>query len=199
VIVLRWSSLVLIVPAFALGPWSFPTDGRLAPSPFALSMSSFTPRYGETTMVRIDLARRPPESADHATYDLYLVQVFANQLLARQEPYLTPAGSWSATPTPIRRAVSLAEFTRTESPWVTSPAGWFPMALVVVPAGRAPAVRRNWAFKPIVCWVRVARPPDPHAPSTNRQVEVLGTLALISLAVAIVVWVMPGRIRAHRS
>lgn len=133
-------------------------------------------RAGLSETVRIVLRPRGTVSPSTPPADLYLVWAFRPD--AR---FLTPDGSWTSAPVPIRTAVRLAGLSPITVDWRAEPVGSISLALVAVKAGGHPIDRASWLWSPELFWVTV-RAPRTLDGATRRLLFGVGLAACVGVA-----------------
>lgn len=146
----------------------------LSVSPVALDITPAAFVEGDRTTLTLSARRAIDPRVATERVDVYVASVFAPG-----GSFLTPAGTWSAAPVPLRARVPLGTAVPVVVEWPrATPAGWMLLAVVVVREGADPLVRAGWMFRPAEQWIRI-----DHAP---RTVTARDVVALIALAAATV-------------
>jgi len=176
-----------LVIAVLLGVSAGSAQARLPVPPFELSVSPAALPAGATATIRIEPAPRAGAEAPAEAYDLYLVWL----LSMPRSIYLTSGGDWSQEPVSYLRAVSVSAFTGVTQTWRAAPPGRISLGLVVVRSGGNPVSRSDWRYRPSVRWIRVDPPRADGDPDFTERVVVVGGLAIVALAAALVVLIDP--------
>lgn len=184
-------ALLVLIPLVGVGARD--SEGALPVAPFELRVFPADLREGGQLTVRLDSAggKDVPETP----FDIYLYQVHWGRIEVR---YLTPGGVWSKTPTSFRSAVSRSALSPTVAAWrQEGPIGW--LTLVVLFRGASadprgdPRRREDWIFQPIITKVRVE---PAETVSWRHAADMVGTLALLTLAACVLVLLYGRRDRA---
>ena len=149
--------------------------------PLAVTVSRSSVERGESLQIRIAATRRV---APMPSFDLYLMSVFSPEA-----KYVTPWGSWSAAPVPLRTRARLGHLEPVVVEWSAEAVGWTALGVLAVTSGGDPLDRAGWAAPPEVRWIRVRPPPAEGGQSWL----VLGGLALLTLGCVAIVVVYPKR------
>lgn len=126
----------------------------LSPSPLALEIAPSAIVAGERTTLRITATGDLDSRVSAERVDVYVVSVFVPGGL-----FLTPAGTWSAEPIPLRTRTALGAATPLVVEWPrAAPVGWTLLAVVVVRESADPLARGDWLFRPAEAWIRIDHP-----------------------------------------
>jgi hypothetical protein len=132
----------------------------LGPAPFRVALGAAPDAAGNSITIRIDPRPVPPASHGQR-FDLYVVQLLGFQRAA----FLTDSGTWSSTPTSVRRSFVTGEFGPVTARWAEPRLGTVPVLVLGARPSSDPLVQANWVFRPVFRSVAVRRrlfdAPDP--------------------------------------
>jgi hypothetical protein len=169
--------------------------GALPAAPFELRVVPADVREGDQVSVRLDPVWQGSRSSPEEPFDIYLYGVHWGRPEVR---YLTPTGVWSKAPTAYWSSVSRSDLPPTVAAWrQEGPIGWLTLVVLFRRASADPRGdprrREDWIFQPILTKVRVA---PAETVSWRHAADVVGTLALLTLAACVLVLLYGRRDRA---
>jgi hypothetical protein len=185
-----WSRTVVLVVAGVLGCAAGldSSEAALPSAPFAVSLAVSPGASGNDVTVSIE---RVPTRALEAMepFDLYVLQLQGFQ----DAVFLTPRGSWSATPVSLRQGLSARGFALVTARWTERRLGSIQLLVIAARVSSDPFVQANWLVRPVlqrsVVRRRLADTPD----STQASLVLVGLGGLSLMAIGFVSYVMRPR------
>ena len=178
--------------ALVLGLGSGGAEAGLPRPPFGFRAAPSTVTEGEAIELRVE--PRPSPGGERHGFDLYVVVYVGWDV----DSFVGPDGTRSIDGVPFRRGLSTSDLAPVVVRWRDpAPAGTLLLVGLAVKAGTSPYIRSNWLYEPKVESVRVA-PALQQGRERRHAVIVLASLALPTLAAALLVLVYPGRAGDHQ-